>query len=101
MGIGDLPTGYFPHGLEIVAIFDPLGKISWVPTLMHQSVGHCIRNYWMSFVSAGKPTDKAAHGVAWPKFDAAGDWLQPYLFLGSTIEVNGSPGDQLAVPTAA
>eukprot|EP00035_Acanthoeca_spectabilis_P037873 m.48109 g.48109 ORF g.48109 m.48109 type:complete len:553 (+) comp8898_c0_seq1:92-1750(+) len=94
------PTSYFPHGLELGALFD-FTNLTFVPLFMTEETGRRLRNYWLEFVDGGTPVDPG--GVAWPQFNgsATSESISPYMYIGPTIAVDGSPGDQLPLPDAA
>jgi len=98
----DWPTAYFPHGLELGALFDFTNK-SFVPLVMTEETGARLRNYWMEFVLRGQPVDPSPGGVAWPRFSGNGTTSQfsPYLYLGPTVGVDRFEGEQLPLPDEA
>ena len=83
----DFPDGYFPHALELGALFDFL-NLTLVPLFVSEQTGDAIRNYWLSFASGGSPVDRrSGGGVPWPRVVggvAARDRgrFSEYLYLG-------------------
>jgi para-nitrobenzyl esterase len=99
----DWPTSYFPHGLELGALFD-FTNFTGVPTFMTEETGRRLRNYWMEFVIGGAPRDlSSGGGTPWSPFygNSSNGPHSPYMYLGPTVSVDGSPGDQLPLPDVA
>ena len=67
------PLTYFPHALEVGALWDPVAIPSIIPGVnssfpidavayfMSQDTGKALTEYWMSFVATGTPAAKPHH----------------------------------------